>query len=98
MDGVPFVNSTAKLNTVNAISIFPNPTYNKKIKIHSSSIVFGTCYVEILNVTGQTVYQFNNIHAEKNIELELPEKTANDTYIVVVTSGSKRYNSKLILH
>jgi len=85
-------------NVNNDILIYPNPA-NDKLFVHFGKTIFGKMNLEILNITGQTVYKLANIDGGKNSAMELNvSQLANGVYFLNINNSKINISKKIIIN
>jgi hypothetical protein len=80
------------------INVFPNPSADKlNITLSKSNTENKTFQVEVVNLSGQIVYQKSLYFKEGKEMIELKEDIANGIYIVRLKDGKQMITKKIVL-
>jgi len=96
--GAPVSVVEQELNNLQ-IELYPNPAYSQ-VNLNIEGLTTNTCHIKISDVLGKVQYT-NIIDSSKNMEYNTTINTSdlsNGSYIVEVTSGTKKEVRKLIIN
>ena len=82
-----------------SITVFPNPVNNKELSLAINGQLFGTYHIELVNMTGEVVYQ-NTVDKNSTgftLKIALSKALSAGTYTLKITDPNKITTSKQVI-
>ena len=93
---IPEPNATIDFSELNDFSVFPNPSFDGKFKVHLEASIHGSYQVSITNILGKQIKVFSGVKSNNFLDFQLNDPGC---YIInLLIEGQPIISKKLILN